>query len=71
MHYSKPEENMLVISKYTTSVYRFTLLTNKYNLFFQKTIESETVKTSEILKKKLGNISETVKEVTAYSHMNI
>lgn len=29
----------------------------------QKTIESETVKTSEVLKKKLGNISETVKEV--------
>lgn len=32
----------------------------------QKTIESETVKTSEILKKKLGNISETVKEVMSY-----
>lgn len=28
----------------------------------QKTIESETVKTSEVLKKKLGTISETVKE---------
>ncbi|KAM9848975.1 mitochondrial import inner membrane translocase subunit TIM44 [Aulostomus maculatus] len=27
-----------------------------------KTIESETVKTSEVLKKKLGNLSETVKE---------
>lgn len=30
---------------------------------FQKTIESETVKTSEVLKKTLGTISETVKEV--------
>lgn len=29
----------------------------------QKTIESETVKTSEVLKKKFGNLSETVKEV--------
>lgn len=29
----------------------------------KKTIESETVKTSEVLKKKLGNLSETVKEV--------
>uniref|UniRef100_A0A8C5NHE4 Mitochondrial import inner membrane translocase subunit TIM44 n=1 Tax=Gouania willdenowi TaxID=441366 RepID=A0A8C5NHE4_GOUWI len=28
-----------------------------------KTIESETVRTSEVLKKRLGNISETVKEV--------
>lgn len=33
------------------------------SVFSQKTIESETVKTSEVLKKKLGNISETVKEV--------
>lgn len=30
---------------------------------FKKTIESETAKTSEVLKKKLGNLSETVKEV--------
>lgn len=34
-------------------------------MFFlpQKTIESETVKTSEVLKKTLGNLSESVKEV--------
>lgn len=35
--------------------------------FFKKTIESETVKTSEVLKKKLENISETVKEVVVTS----
>lgn len=33
----------------------------------KKTIESETVKTSEVLKKKLENISETVKEVNVIS----
>lgn len=34
------------------------------NVFFpQKTIESETVKTSEVIKKKLGEITGTVKEV--------
>ncbi|XP_031720103.1 mitochondrial import inner membrane translocase subunit TIM44 isoform X3 [Anarrhichthys ocellatus] len=32
-----------------------------------KTIESETAKTSDVLKKKLGNISETVKEVNVTS----
>lgn len=69
MHYNKPEENMLVISKYATSVF-IVLHCWQINViskqsFFQKTIESETVKTSEILKKKLGNISETVKEVKA------
>lgn len=31
--------------------------------FPQKTIESETVKTSEVIKKKLGEITGTVKEV--------
>lgn len=35
--------------------------------FCQKTIESETVKTSEVFKKTLGTLSETVKEV---SHCN-
>ena len=84
MHYSKREENMLVISKSTTSVYtvlhyrQINLISKKtylfiyfINFFFQKTIESETVKTSEILKKKLENISETVKEVKLdYSLMN-
>lgn len=63
MHCNKPEENMLVISK---CIYYFTVLTNNIRCkqsFFQKTIESETVKTSEIFKKKLGTISETVKEV--------
>ena len=33
----------------------------------QQTIESETVKTSDVLRKKLGNISETVKEVNVIS----
>lgn len=40
---------------------RFCLLINV--LFPQKTIESETVKTSEVIKKKLGEITGTVKEV--------
>lgn len=71
MHYNKPEENMLVIGKCTICVYHFTLLTNKCQSFFQKTIESETVKTSEIFKKKLGNISETVKEVKAWSRRKL
>lgn len=47
----------------------FTTNVTSKQSFFQKTIESETVKTSEILKKKLGNISETVKEVSADGHM--
>lgn len=33
---------------------------------FQKTIESETVKTSEVFKKTIGSISESVKEVSLY-----
>lgn len=43
------------------SLNHFCLLINV--LFPQKTIESETVKTSEVIKKKLEEITGTVKEV--------
>lgn len=35
----------------------------KFLFVLQKTIESETVKTSEVIKKKLGEITGSVKEV--------
>lgn len=35
----------------------------QHGFFPQKTIESETVKTSEVIKKKLEELTDTVKEV--------
>lgn len=65
MQHDSPTINITVIMKWlkASCVPCEIVLNCVFVGVFQKTIESETVKTSEVLKKTLGTISETVKEV--------